>query len=184
MTTINERPRLGSAVAAVIAIAATYFYFLLFAEFALLEVAKPSFGDERALRPLLAVLGAGGVGGSVLAAWRFEMARLRFALAGGFLGCAVSAAAVLAAGHAGLWPAVAGVGLSLGWTTVTLSAGLRAVAGGKHLGWWCGLGTGLAYAACNVPAVFEAAPRAQTIFVMVGTLLGMAAAFAMQPEAG
>ena len=39
MTTINERPRLGSAVAAVIAIAATFFYFLLFAEVALLAVA-------------------------------------------------------------------------------------------------------------------------------------------------
>ena len=47
--------------AAILAIAATYGYFLLFAEFALLELAKPLFGGERALRPLLALLGGAGI---------------------------------------------------------------------------------------------------------------------------
>ena len=63
--------------------------------------------------------------------------------------------------------------------------GGAAGSGGRDAtGWWCGLGTGLAYAASNVPAVFEARPETQTILVIVGALVGTAAAFAMKPEAG
>jgi cytochrome c oxidase cbb3-type subunit 2 len=173
---------MASAAATVIAIAATYGYFLLFAEFALLELAKPWFGGELALRPLLAVLCAGGVAGSFLAAHRFSLDRFRNALAGGFAGCALSAIATVFAGRTGLWFAVAGVGLSLGWTTVTLSAGLRAVVGAKRLGLWCGLGTGLAYAFVNLPIAFEATPVAQTEISAGLALLGVWAARGMRPE--
>ena len=173
--------RPDSMVAAVTAIAATYGYFLLFAEFAFLELAKPLFGGELALRPLLAVLGAGGMIGSLLAARNFSLARFRPALAGGFMVCAGSAALALVAGRTGLWLAAAGVGLSLGWTTVTLSAGLRATVGGPRLGFCCGLGTGLAYAVCNIPAVFEASPVMQTGIALLLASAGAIAASRMQP---
>ena len=169
-------------VAAIVAVASTYGYFLLFAEFALLELAKPLFGEERALRPLLALLGASGVVGSLFAAHRFKIDFFRSMLATGFAGCAVSAVATLWAGRFGIWWAVVGVGLSLGWTTVILSAGLRAVAGANRLGLWCGLGTGLAYGASNLPLIFEATPWAQTIIALGFVLLGAAAALVMRPE--
>jgi cytochrome c oxidase cbb3-type subunit 2 len=170
-------------VATIVAIAATYGYFLLFAEFALLEVAKPLFGEERELRPLLAVLGASGVIGSLFAAGRFKIVFFRRMLVTGFVGCAVSAGATLGVGRFGLWWAVVGVGLSLGWTAVILSAGLRAVVGAKRLGLWCGLGTGLAYGASNLPLIFEATPTAQTIIAVGFVLLGGLAALAMRLEA-
>ena len=173
--------RRAAVVAPGVAIAATYGYFLLFAEFALLEVAKPWFGGEFALRPLLAVLCLGGIAGSFLAAGRFRLDRFRGGLAAGFAGCALSAIATLGGGRQGLWAAVAGVGLSLGWTTVTLSAGLRAVIGSQRLGLWCGLGTGLAYALVNLPAAFEATPVVQTAIAAGLALVGVVAARAMHP---
>ncbi len=173
----------GSMAAAVAAIVATYGYFLLFAEFAFLELAKPLFGGELALRPLLAVLGAGGVIGSLLAAQGFTLRRFRGALAGGFVGCALGAALALGAGQTGLWLAGAVVGLSLGWTTVVLSSGLRATVGGRRLGLCCGLGTGLAYAACNIPLVFAAPPQVQTVIALVLAAGGALAAGLMQPGA-
>ena len=175
-------PRTTAVAATIVAIAATYGYFLLFAEFALLELAKPWFGGELALRPLLAVLCAGGVVGSFLAARQFSLNCFRAALAGGFAGCVVSAIATLGAGRNGLWFTVAGVGLSLGWTTVTLSAGLRAVAGAKRLGLWCGLGTGLAYAMVNLPIAFEAPPAVQTEIAAALALVGGWAARHMVPQ--
>ena len=182
-TSASNPPRPVPVIASILAIAATYGYFLLFAEFALLELAKPLFGEARALRPLLAVLCAGGIVGSLLAARCFAIRWLRAALAGGFVGCALSAALTLGVGRQGLWISVACVGLSLGWTTVTLSAGLRAVAGANRLGLWCGLGTGLAYAACNVPWVFEATPQVQTVVAIGLALVGGLAAGLMRPDA-
>ncbi len=167
--------------ATVVAIAATYGYFLLFAEFALLELAKPWFSGELALRPLLTMLCAGGVAGSFLAASHFRLDRFQSALAGGFAGCALSAIATVFAGRAELWLTIAGVGLSLGWTTVTLSAGLRSVVGAKRLGLWCGLGTGLAYAIVNLPVAFEATPVVQTEISAGLALLGVWAARNMHP---
>ena len=52
--------------------------------------------------------------------------------------------------------ACAVAGLSLGSLTVVLSASLRAATGATRLGLCVGLGTGFAYAACNLPVVFQA----------------------------
>lgn len=169
-------------LAAILAIAVAYGYFLLFAEFALLELAKPLFGDDRALRPLLGLLGGAGVLGSGLAAWRFRMVTFRAQLMVGFVGCAASAAITLGADRTGLWLAAAGVGLSLGWTTVTLSSGLRATTGSRWLGLCCGLGTGLAYAVSNLPPIFNATPRIQTIIVLGIALIGVGASRWMFPQ--
>ncbi len=170
-----DSSRRSAFLAAVVAIAATYGYFLVFAEFALLELARPLFGDEFALRPLLTVLGASGVAGGFLAARQFQLARFCRGLAAGFAGCAMSAIAALAVGRPGMWVVVAGVGLSLGWTTVTLSSGLRAVVGVRRLGLCCGLGTGLAYALANLPAVFATTPAFQTSAAIGFALVGLVA---------
>lgn len=148
--------------AAVAAIAATYVYFLIFAEFAFLELVR-AVAPER-LRLVMTGLGAGGVAGAVLAARIFSPARQRAQLAWALRACAVSAVLAVAAGG---WPALlvaaAFVGLSLGGLTVTLTASLRGAMPRGRLGLGVGAGTGLAYALCNVPALFQAAPRTQAI---------------------
>lgn len=151
-------PARGRWLAAVALIAATYAYFLIFAEFAFLELLRARVG-EAGLRPAMGALGAGGVAGSLMAGWRFDAARYARALRMGAAGCAVAAAA--ACFYAGAATAAA-IGLSLGWLTVTLVSGLRAAAGARGLGLATGVGTGLAYAACNVPWIFEASPLAQS----------------------
>ncbi len=172
--------RAGRATAAaVLVVAATYVYFLLFAEFALLRLAAPLAGRGGSLRAVMAVLGAGGVAGSVVAARTFRVERFRRTLAAGFLATAVAAGLALLAvraGNAGFFAVAAGaVGLALGWLTVTLASGLRAAAGGKRLGLVCGAGTGLAYAVCNVPTVFESAAAAQTWIALAVVLAGAGA---------
>lgn len=162
----------GRWVAAVVMIAATYGYFLIFAEFGFLELLRARMGDA-GLRPAMGALGAGGVAGSLLAAWRFDAARYARALRIGAAGCAVSAA--LACFYAGVATAGA-IGLSLGWLTVSLAAGLRAAAGARRLGLAAGLGTGAAYALCNVPRVFEASAREQAAAGVVFMALAFAAA--------
>lgn len=172
----RERGRMqrSGTIAAVGAVAAAYVYFLVFAEFALLRLAETR-AAEWPLRAVMAVLGAGGVAGSV-AAWRgWSAARARGRLAAGFLVAAAGAGAALAARNGGIFvAATAVVGVALGAVTVTLAAMLR-VSAGATLGRVCGAGTGLAYALCNVPAVFAARAETQTGWA-IGAALGGAVA--------
>ena len=156
-------------------VAATYVYFLIFAEFAFLELVRPVTGDGERLRVVMGALGAGGVAGSVWAARRFAREGWGARLGGWLLGCAAAAGAALVApsfGVAALAAAGAGIGLALGGATVTLAAGLRAVAGPRRLGMAVGLGTGAAYAFCNLPFVFEAGPAWQTAWAIGAVLAG------------
>jgi len=160
----------GSWFAAVAAIAATYVYFLIFAEFALLELVR-AIAPER-LRFVMAGLGAGGIAGAVLAARCFTADRQSVMLAWAFRACAVAAALALGAAT---WAAIAVaaglVGLALGALTVTVTASLRGAMSTRRLGLGVGAGTGLAYALCNVPVLFQASPRAQTLAAAVVVLL-------------
>ncbi len=154
----------------VLVIAAVYTYFLIFAEFAFLELAQAGGGGPR-LQGVMAVLGAGGIAGSLLAAWRFDPARYGPALAAGFGGGALGALLAMAVPAEMMAAVAAVVGLSLGWLTVTLAAGLRALIAPGRLGLGIGAGTGLAYAACNLPWVFAAPPvwqAAGAVFVAGG----------------
>lgn len=156
-------PALRSWLAAMLATAATYIYFLIFAEFAFLELAQAIVPTPDRMRWLMLALGGGGVTGAVLGAGVFKLSRQRALLAWAFRACAVSAlAALFARTFLPLWTAGAAIGLSLGWLTVTLTAGLRSAAGIKRLGLCIGTGTGLAYAVCNVPGFFQAPAAVQT----------------------
>ncbi len=162
----------------VAAVAATYGYFLLFAEFAFLELARAASGGETASRVVMGALGGGGVAGSLLALWRFTLDRFSRRLARSYIACAL--AAVLAAQATGLVSFVfvaAGIGLALGWNTVTLASGLRAWLPSGKLGVGVGVGTGVAYAFCNIPVVFAAAPALQTWISAGLATAGAAAAF-------
>jgi len=161
----------SSVLAALVSVAATYVYFLVFAEFALIELARP-LADGR-LPWLMGTLAVGGVAGSFAAARAFRFERYTRSVANGFRGCGAAAAVVLLAQTWWLMIlATLGVGLALGWLTVTLVSGLRGVLGGKRLGLWAGLATGSAYAICNLPWVFEASAANQTIFAALVAVVG------------
>ncbi|AOS46391.1 Cytochrome C oxidase, mono-heme subunit/FixO [Lacunisphaera limnophila] len=166
----------------VVAVAATYGYFLLFAEFAFLALARAGLPGEPAVRVVMGALGAGGVAGSALALWRFGPEHFRRRLVGSYLACAVAAAfAPFATGQAGLALVAAGIGLALGWNTVTLASGLRALLPAGRLGLGAGLGTGLAYAACNVPVLFLASAQVQTWAVVVLAVLAALVVAGVRP---
>jgi len=153
----EEKPSRREFWVVVALIAGTYGYFLIFAQFAFLELLRAKLGAGE-LRPAMGAMGLAGVAGSGLAAWRFRPETYRLALRGGAVACVLAAGAgCLAASPL----TAAGIGLALGWLTVTMVSGLRAAIGMQYLGRAVGVGTGLAYAACNLPGVFTAAPLVQ-----------------------
>lgn len=171
----GSRVRAVRITAAVVSLAACYIYFLLFGEFALVELARRRLPDPAQLRAILGLLAGGGIAGSLAAAWRFRPPCLVANAALGFGGAIAGAAIPLLPGVAPLVTAVALTGLALGWLTVTLVAGLRGVLGTERLGWWTGLSTGLAYASCNVPPIFNAAPRTQALVAAAVAVVGAVA---------
>ena len=175
---MSECKRSG-LIRAVALIAATYVYFLIFAEFAFLELARPVVGDGDRLRLVMGALGAGGAAGSVLAARLFKKEARGGRLSSWLLLCAFAAFAALLSpslGVFGLAAAGAAVGLALGGSTVTLASGLSALVSRSRLGLAAGLGTGAAYAICNLPWVFAAMPATQTWVAICAALLGSALA--------
>lgn len=176
----NEMTRTGEGrkrfAAAVVMIAATYGYFLIFAQFGFLELLRTAVGAE-GLRTAMGAMAVGGVSGSLLAAWRFRAATYAWSLRGGAVVC--GAAAMMGAS---VWSAAV-IGLALGWLTVTLAAGLRGVLGAGRLGVAVGAGTGIAYAACNVPWVFQAEPRTQAWAGMAFMAVGAVATRWLRAEA-
>lgn len=154
----------ASWLAAAAVVAATYFYFLIFAEFAFLELARHVAPETCRLRWLMLGLGGGGLAGAAFASALFRTMRMRAWLTWTFRACAMAALFALGArGFAGVLAAGLAVGLSLGALTVVVAASLRAATGASRLGVCIGLGTGLAYGACNLPWLFRASPATQTL---------------------
>ena len=158
-----------TALRAALLIAAVYGHFLIFAQFAFVELLRAGGASATAERALLGVMAVAGVAGGFLAAWRGATPLgVRIALG---VAAASAALAPVAGGTvvAGCGVAVAS-GVALGVATVSLAALLP--------GWcgvvWVGIGTGLGYASCNVPWVFTQAPAGQAWvaagFAVVGVL--------------
>jgi hypothetical protein len=177
MSVPTYRPRFQSLLAAVAAVTATYGYFLLFAQFAFLQALQTApMIEAGAIKEVLASMGLLGMAGSVLAAWVFTPARSRGLLAAGFALSAAAAGVLLAGGPPrSHFPVALLVGLGLGLTTVALASLLRLVVGEARLGTVIGLGTGLAYAFCNLPVIFNASWSAQSGIALAVALLGLLA---------
>jgi hypothetical protein len=154
---------------AVALIAAVWLFFLLFVRAALPELARAlAASEEWRLRLVIAVVGAGGVVGSLLGAWTFRLVRFQPALGTACRACGAAAALSLV----GLsWSvtllAAMMAGLALGWVAVTLAAGLRGTVGTSGLGRAIGAGTGLGFAFANLPLLLEAAARTQAIVAAI-----------------
>jgi mono/diheme cytochrome c family protein len=153
---------------AVLVVAATYFYFLLFAQFAFLEGLMAGGLGESGLKPVMGAMGVGGLLGCLLASrlvGRFGPQKvMRF----GLLLCGCLAGASLMLSRSGLGVGVSFLlGLSLGVETVVLAGCLPEWVKGGRGGLVVGLGTGLAYALCNVPLVFRSEWTTQTVLVAI-----------------
>lgn len=177
------RPDGKTLLAAVTTVAAVYVYFLIFAQFGFLKAVLAAHGgDARVVRPVMAVMGLAGITGSV-AAWILARPARRRQLMIGLLVCAGAAAWAPAAGSARVFYAVAVLtGAGTGLVTVTLAGLLRRAVGDGCLGLIVGLGTGLAYAFCNLPVVFEASATTQARIALLAVAAGMSGGGALGPR--
>jgi cbb3-type cytochrome oxidase cytochrome c subunit len=157
------------ALRAALAVAAVYGYFLIFAQFSFVELLRGAGIAPGMEKALLGAMALAGVAGGFLTAWRGVSPKL------------ARTALLLAAVAAGLAPWVSAMegfvavalatGAALGVATVCLSALLPAWCGVA----WVGVGTGLGYAFCNLPAVFLQSPAGQAWIGAGLALAGVAA---------
>ncbi len=156
----NLRPSFTEGWQGVVLVAATYVYFLIFAQFGFLKrLAELGIADA-ALPAIMGAMAMGGVAMSQLAPrsrlWNCPDCRLQT----GLIGCALTAAWSLFRLNTYTAIGVALViGLSLGLLTVTLVASLPRWIGFDRPLMKIGLGTGIGYFLCNFPPLFTASPR-------------------------
>ena len=169
---------------AILLIAATYFYFLIFAQFGFLHRVVETLGPGPH-NSILATMALAGVFGALLTGFRFRYEDARAWLSGGFAG--TGSAALLAAHGCDevLFHVAAGLGgLSLASLTVALVGALRVMIPREGIGLACGAGTGLAYLMSNVPPVFEATATGQCLLALLTCAAGLGlTAFYREPKA-
>jgi cytochrome c oxidase cbb3-type subunit 2 len=176
---VEFHPTWREQAAAVVAVAATYGYFLIFAQFGFLKAVRAIVGEDGALlRPLMAVMGGCGIAGSIVVAKIFSEQRGRLVLLVGFgVGALAASVSMIVGTPAGLFVGAALTGLGTGVITVTLAGLLRCEVGSGKLGTCIGAGTGLAYGLCNLPPVFNAGATGQAAMAIgacaMGGLAGM-----------
>ncbi len=138
-------------------VAAVYIYFLIFAQFAFLRLARDAGLGAGELRAIMACMAAAGIASSL---WTSRRQR---GLGVGLGGCALAALLALAArGPASFALAACLIGAALGSLTVSLAGNIPRLFPKGRRGFLIGLGTGLAYAICNVPVVFTGSAAVQT----------------------
>jgi len=159
----------------IVLVAATYVYFLIFAQFGFLKRLADAGISGDNLKPVMGVMAAGGIFASLLVA-RVQSGSPPRRLALAFLGCAAAAACtLLRLNIAGAAAVALFIGVSLGALTVTLVAHLPRWIGTRHPLLYVGIGTGCGYFLCNFPPLFTACGRTIAM-VAVGVCLGGAAA--------
>lgn len=167
----------------VVLVAVTYAYFLIFAQFGFLARLAELGVPAAALTPVMAAMAAAGILFSLITPRLVDCVRPSTLLR---CGLAVSALAALAA----LIPMAATLAIVIA-LLIGAGLGILTVAVVTHLPSWCGarstvmvagIGTGLGYAFCNVPAVFAARPETQAAIALCLCLAGVATAAAPRAQ--
>ena len=163
-------------------VAITYVYFLIFAQFAFLKrLATLGLADEH-LNAVMAAMALGGIGMSLLSP-RLRLlppadVRLR-------IGLTVSGTAAILTLLPLTFISAAAVsfliGAGLGLLTVTLVTHLHEFVGDHDPLLAVGVGTGAGYLICNVPGLFTAPAKAQSLIAGVLCLAGLGVTFALAP---
>ncbi len=154
-------------------VAITYVYFLIFAQFAFLKRLTSLGVVDAHLKVVMAAMAAGGILFSLLtprlSLWPSPNLRLR-------LGLLVSGtAAFLSLLPLSLAAAILVsflIGAGLGLLTVTLVTHLRQWTGSRNPLLLVGLGTGVGYLVCNLPALFTASAEVQAFVAGLLCLAG------------
>ncbi len=161
-----------TGIAAAVLVAGVYAYFLLFSQFAFLEIVQSAGLGEMRIKAVLGMMAVGGIVGAYVAQRDKGMRLLRL----GLLGC--MSAAILSMVVHDLWSLgllSLLMGLSLGSVTVCLAALLPQWLPREQGCWYVGIGTGLGYALCNVPIVFLATPHQQFRIAAIFAIVAFAA---------
>jgi mono/diheme cytochrome c family protein/uncharacterized membrane protein YgcG len=164
-----EGPGLGLAFRAAAVVAMVYAHFLIFAQFAWVELMRGAGGTAESEKIALGTMAAAGIAAGFVVARRNTgpfVLQLSFLVAGLSAALAPWASSMPFAIMISLL-----TGASIGTMTITLATLLPRWCGLA----WTGLGTGLGYALCNLPPVFLATPAQQAnagvVFAVVGALL-------------
>ncbi|AFL90454.1 Cbb3-type cytochrome oxidase, cytochrome c subunit [Terriglobus roseus DSM 18391] len=166
---------LTSGWRAVCLIAITYVYFLIFAQFAFLNRLGQLGIEDAHLQAVMATMALAGIVFSLIAAFRRFAPAQRLGIA--FLLCGMAASAsILRLNLAGAIAVAFCIGAGLGLLTVTLVSNLDLWVGTNDGIAAAGLGTGLGYFFCNIPALFTASPHHQSFTAAILCLLGYAVA--------
>lgn len=159
---------------AAMAVAGVYGFFLIFAQFSFVELLRGAGVGLVGEKWILGVMAVAGISGGFLAAWREVSPKMvRIALFGAAIAAAIAPWVSQAWGF-GLIACL--TGMALGVATVGLAVMLPAWCGVM----WVGVGTGLGYAFCNLPAVFLQSPEVQS---WIGSGFACAGALAIRNEA-
>ncbi|HYU33876.1 MAG TPA: cbb3-type cytochrome c oxidase subunit II [Thermoanaerobaculia bacterium] len=150
----------------VLAVAATYVAFLLFAQFGFLSQVQHDLVEAGKVRAVMAAMGVAGFAASLGTAWLLgRVPALRLVRTGLGAVAAVAVVSVFCHGFFPLFAVAAAIGVSIGLLTVSLATALPEMVPRGSIGLAAGVGTGLAYLVSNVPVLFEAAPGVRALFV-------------------
>lgn len=150
---------------------ATWFYFLIFAQFGFLHRVE-SLYHTKEIESLLGAMAIAGFVGALLCGYCFRSEQLRVWVTLPLFGSAVSAIlAGVQSSYAGNLLAAIMTGLSLGVLTVSVVGFLSSQHPRSQIGLVVGVGTGLAYWTCNWPVIFNALPKQQCWMAAAASLL-------------
>lgn len=163
----------SSGISVALAVAGVYAYFLLFAQFAFLELLQAKVSGQ-GLKGVLAMMALGGVVSGFVVSRSGKAGRTAFISA--MVGCVIVARCSSLTDSTILFGVLSLVmGCSLGTATVCLASLIGGNLEPKRGCLWVGLGTGLAYGFCNIPLIFTAPPALQA---SISAALATAAALA------
>jgi hypothetical protein len=170
-------PSERSLVVATVTVAATYVYFLIFAQFGFLQaVAAAGHSGDSLLRAIMGAMGVGGITGGLVMARIFHERRCRGQLMAGFVVAGAAAGLTWVARTPALFLLCAALtGTGTGMVTVGLAGMFRREVGGGKLGLCLGTGTGVAYAICNLPFIFNGSFPMKAMLGIVAACTGLLA---------
>lgn len=179
---LQSQPR-SASWRGVFLVAATYIYFLIFAQFGFLQRLNALGLSAAHLKAVMAAMALGGILSSLFAPQLLWPEHPRLRLQAALLGCA--AAAALTALPLNLIAAIAIaalIGLALGALTVTLVSSLPLWIQSPRPLFAVAIGVGIGYFCCNVPALFTAAPRVIALTAAALALVAVFVAHQTHPE--
>ena len=158
-----------------VAIVATYVYFLLFAQYGFVRLIGEHGGGAAAVDRAMAGMGISGLLASFATAFLLARVSAHRLLRVAFAGCGFAALTALCPHPPVTLLASVMVGGFTGILTVVLAANLRRFITGKHFGLKAGTATGVAYAICNLPPLFDGPPVYQALFAAIVCVVGFVA---------